>query len=157
MSTTFWFMLGQTVVFLAVCGFALWAARLLAEAAENSALAAEQASKAAQDAEGTAADIREMRDMLRAWLDEQQTRADLRNRQQTLAGSPTTGRGGTDTAEAHAVLTPWAIIERGPDTDPARTSPRDSARSQRGRHARATVLPWTTALRAATSRASRDR
>ena len=157
MTTAFWFLVGQTVVFLAVCGFGLWAARIIAEAADNSALAAERAEKAARDAEGTATDIREMRNMLQTWLDEQRTEADLHRRQQTPEGPLPTGRAGTDTAEAQAVLTPQAIIDRGNYAESSPISPRDSSRSHRGRHAVSTDPSWTAALRAAASRGNRDK
>lgn len=68
MSAAVLFAVGQTVVFLAVCGFALWSARLTSEAAESTARAAEEAAKAA-------ADVREMRDALRTWLDQERARA----------------------------------------------------------------------------------
>lgn len=150
MTTAFWFLVGQTVVFVAVCGFALWAARVIAEAADNSAMAAEQAGKAARDAETAAADIRAMRNMLETWLDEQRTEAD-RGRQ--ALGPLPVRREGTDTAEVQAVLTPQAIIDRGTDTGSVEPSPR----STRGRHAVPTETPWSAALRAATSRSNRDK
>ena len=156
MTTAFWFTFGQTVVFLAVCGFALWTARVVAEAADNSARAAENAVKAAEDAERTAADMRAMRDTLRTWLDQQQSAADLHRRQQTPGDPLPTGRVGTDTAESGAVLTPQAIIDRG-DPYPDRHLPADGHRSHRGRHARAAESSWTTALRAAASRTGRDK
>ena len=156
MTTAFWFLVGQTVVFLAVCGFALWAAGVIAEAADNSALAAEQAVKAAREAEATAADVREMRNMLQTWLDEQRTQVDLSRRQQVPGKPLPVGRQGTDTAEAQAVLTPQAIIERSNGTKPVETAPREGSRSQRGRHAVPSDPPWA-ALRAAASRSNRDR
>ena len=121
---------GQTVVFLAVCGFALWSARIITEAAEHSA-------RAAVDAAQAAADIREMRDALQTWLDEERDRAGAAER------LPVPARTATDTAEAQAVLTPQAVV--------------DGARSSRGRHAQPTTSPWTAALRAATSRSGRER
>ena len=157
MTTAFWFLMGQTVVFLAVCGFGLWAARIIAEAADNSALASERAVKAARDAEDTARDIREMRNMLQTWLDEQRTEADLYRPQQTPEGPLPTRRPGTDTAEALAVLTPQAIINRGNHTESDATLPRDSSRSHRGRHAVSTDPSWTAALRAAASRGNKDK
>lgn len=145
------FAVGQTVVFLAVCGFALWCARLVAEAADNSARAAEEAANAARDAERTAADIREMRDLLRTSFDREQDRARGRG------GAPAdTGRTRTDTAESQAVLTPQAVIARGEPAGPEERPPGDAPRSSRGRHARPTTSPWTAALRAAASRSSRD-
>lgn len=130
MSAAVLFAVGQTLVFLAVCGFALWSARLTSEAAENSARAAEEAAKAA-------ADVREMRDALRTWLDQERDRA------APAEQPPAPARAGTDTAEVQAVLTPEAVV--------------DGARSSRGRHAQPTTSPWTAALRAATSRSNRDR
>lgn len=150
------FLVGQTVVFLAVCGFGLWAARIIVEAAENSALAAERAVKAASDAESTATDIREMRNMLQTWLDEQRTRADLSPQQQTPEGPLPAGRVETDTAEAQAVLTPQAIINRD-HIKSAEIPPRDSFRSHRGRHAVSADPSWTSALRAAASRGNWDK
>ena len=156
MTTAFWFLMGQTVVFLAVCGFGLWAARIIVEAAENSALAAERAITAARDAESTATDIREMRDMLQTWLEEQRTHADLYRQRQTPGGSLPTGRVGTDTAETQAVLTPQAIIRRGDFSESVQILPRDSSGSHRGRHAVAPDPSWAAALRAAASRGARD-
>ncbi len=154
MTTASWLMVGQTVVFLAVCGFAWWAARLIAEAADNSTRAAEQALQAARDAAGTAADVRQMRDMLRTWLDQQES---LHTQQHTPRGPRPTGRVGTDTAETAAVLTPQAIIDRSNDDAPDESSSRGSSRAHRGRHAAATDSPLTAALRAAASRTSRDK
>jgi hypothetical protein len=156
MTTTFWFTVGQTVVFLAVCGFAVWAARLIAEAADNSTLAVEQAVKAARDAERTAAEVREMRDMLRTWIDQQQAEVGLYRQHQTPDAPVPTGRVGTDTAEAQAVLTPQAIIARDDNVDLVKDLPGEAPGPHRGRHARHTGSPWTAALRLA-SRTSRDK
>lgn len=157
MTASFWFTVGQTLTLLAVCGFALWGARRLSEAADDSALAAEHAVEAARDVERTAADIREMRDMLQTWLDKQQSRADLESQPAEPAAPQRAGRVGTDTAETHAVLTPQAVIARGDGVDPGEGPARDSSRSHRGRHAKTTESPWTAALRAAAPRTSRDR
>jgi hypothetical protein len=144
MTPTLVFMAGQTVVFLAVCGFALWAARLIAEATDNSTLAVEQAVKAAQDAERTAAEMREMRNLLQTWLEQQdQIVASYRQLQTTGAPERPIGRFATDTVEAQAVLTPQAFMNR-------------SSGSPGPRHARPADSPWSAALRAATSRISRE-
>lgn len=157
MTPTFWLSVGQTVVFLAVCGFALWAARIVTEAGADAAAAADQVAEAARDAERTAADIRQMRDMLQTLLDQQQSRVDP-HRQQQLPGAPMpAGWVQADAAGADAVRTPQATIDSGDDVRSRESLPRDSSRSQRGRHARATGSPWTAALRAATVRSSRDR
>ena len=134
MTSSFWLMLSQTVLFLAVCGMAWWAFRLLAEAAYSSALAAEQAVKAANDAERTATDIREMRDMLRTWLDQQQAQVGRLLEQQMQDGPASTRPVGTDTAEAQAVMTPQAITGRSHSMGPAENSLGDASRFRRGRH-----------------------
>jgi hypothetical protein len=156
MTATFWLTAGQTVVFLAVCGFAWWAARLIAEAADNSVQAAEQASRAARDAERTAAELRELQDALRTWLDQQRAHVGTREHQAPRGGA-SVGPVRTDTAEAHAVISPQAVISGGTDGEIPAEPPADASRSHRGRHARQTESPWTAALRAAGSRTSRDR
>lgn len=152
MTANFWLTVGQTVVFLAVCGYGWWAARLIAEAADSSAQAAEQALKAANDAKRTATDIREMRDMLKAWLDQQQAQVSHLRERQAQAGAVSIRRVSTDTAEAQAVITPQAIVSRSTSMDLAERPPEDPARSHRGRHAVDTATPWAAALRAAASR-----
>ena len=148
MTTTFLLAMGQTVVFLAVCGLAPWAARLIAEAANDSAVAAERAEQAVREAEAAAADVREMRGMLRTWLHEQ-ARDGLDRRP--------AGRVGTDTAETQAVLTPQAIVDGGTTVARSGNAPGEGSRAHRGRHARPTDLSWTAALRAAAARTGRTR
>lgn len=152
MTPNFWLSVSQTVVFLAVCGFAWWVSRLIVEAASNSALAAREAAEAAQDAQRTATDIREMREMLRTWVDQQQaqvSRVDER-RPQDAPSSPRPIR--TDTAESHVVLTPQAIIGRGSGLPPGDSSLGDGLRPRRGRHASDPDPGWTSVLAAVASR-----
>ena len=150
MTANFWLTVSQTVVFLAVCSFAWWAARLLAEAANSSALAAQEAVKAANDAQRTATDIREMRDMLRAWLDHHEQRVG-RSDDRPAQDAPASARPArTDTAEAQAVLTPQAIT--GGAFSVSDKSLGDASRSRRGRHASDPDPGWTSALVAVASR-----
>ena len=146
MTASFWLSAERDSHFLAVCGFAWWASRLIAEAANSSAQAAEQAAKAATDAERTATDIREMRECSRTWLNQQQTRARSLDGQQTQ-GPPVSGRPvRTDTAEAQAVITPQAITSGSDNVDLPQNSPGGASRSQRGRHASNTDPSWSSAL-----------
>ena len=157
MTAASWLTAGQTVVFLAVCGYAWWAARLIAEAADSSAEAADRAVAAADDAKRAATDIRAMRDMLQAWLDEQHTsvsRSGGAEEQETAASAHPVR---TDTAETHAVITAAAIIGRH-GMDVGERMHEDAATPHRGRHAHRTAPPsgalprWTAAVRAAASR-----
>jgi hypothetical protein len=153
-TTTFWLTAGQTVLFLAVCGYAWWAARLLAEAADSSTQAAERALQAAADAQRTATDIREMRDLLRAALDEQEAQVGHPGEHGSLVTTGPIPPVRTDTAEAQAVITPQAVISRTTGAEVAVPRSDDAARYSRGRHARHATGPWTAALRAAASRAT---
>ncbi len=152
MTAHFWLSVSQTVVFLAVSSFAWWASRVIAEAAKSTALAAQEAVKAADDAQRTATDIREMRDMLRTWLDHQQAQVGPLGEQLTQDEPSTARPARTDTAEAHAVITPQAIAGRGSSEPPADNPLGDASRSRRGRHASEPDPGWTSVLVAVASR-----
>ena len=111
MTATFWIATAQTVVFLALCGWAWWHAGVTAETNNAARQAAEHAQAGAQHATRAALDARAMLDDARDWL------VDMR---EWMAGDPEPQQPstepmrkvGVDTEPANQRITPRAITQQ---------------------------------------------